>query len=105
VSEAIQKEKRWIASSLSLLAMTQVLLPAARNVRVLQIQCPSEKRAREMRERRLRPQPRVQSKKAHELVTTVTPAVPAFPAAMVLTAYSRLSPVIGLFVTVIPEKR
>jgi hypothetical protein len=62
---------------------------------------PSEIRGRgKCAGRRLRPQPRVQSKKAHELVTTVTPAVPAFPARMVLTAYSKLSPAIGLFVTV-----
>jgi hypothetical protein len=35
-------------------------------------------------------------KKAHELVTTVAPEHPAFPHAMVLTAYFVLSPVIGL---------
>jgi hypothetical protein len=40
-------------------------------------------------------------KKHTSVVTTVTPALPAFPARMVLTAYSRLSPAIGLFVTVI----
>src|ERR1700720_3414001 len=37
------------------------------------------------------------SKKTRELVTTRTPEHPAFPHAMVLTAYFVLSPVIGLF--------
>jgi hypothetical protein len=32
--------------------------------------------------------------------TTGTPSDPAFPARLVLTAYSTLSPAIGLFVTV-----
>ena len=44
----------------------------------------------------LHPQPRVRNKKAHELVTTGTQGRPAFPHAMVLTAYSVLSPVTGL---------
>jgi hypothetical protein len=43
------------------------------------------------------PQPRVRNKKAHELVTTVTPESPGIPRAMVLTAYNVLSPVTGLF--------
>jgi hypothetical protein len=47
--------------------------------------------------RTMRPQPRVQMKKAHEQVTTVTPVSPDIPRAMVLTAYSVLSPVTGLF--------
>jgi hypothetical protein len=47
----------------------------------------------------------VQSKKAHELVTTGSPDIPAFPARMVLTVSFVLSPVIGRFVTVTPEKR
>jgi hypothetical protein len=47
--------------------------------------------------RTMRPQPRVQMKKAHEQVTTVTPDSPGIPRAMVLTAYIVLSPVIGLF--------
>jgi hypothetical protein len=46
--------------------------------------------------RPLRPQPRVQCKKAHELVTTVTPEKPGIPYAMVLTVSFVLSPVIGL---------
>jgi len=45
---------------------------------------------------RSHPQPRMQSKKAYELVTTGPPAYPAFPHAMVLTAYFALFPVIGL---------
>ena len=44
----------------------------------------------------LHPQPRVRNKKAHELVTTGTQGRPALPHAMVLTAYSVLSPVTGL---------
>jgi hypothetical protein len=51
------------------------------------------------------PQPHVQSKKAHELVTTGSPHIPAFPARLVLTVSFVLSPVIGRFVTVAPEKR
>jgi hypothetical protein len=43
----------------------------------------------------------VQSKKAHELVTTGSPNIPAFPARMVLTVSFVLSPVIGLLVTVV----
>ena len=35
--------------------------------------------------------------KAHALVTTVTPETPGIPRAMVLTVYSVLSPVTGLF--------
>jgi hypothetical protein len=46
--------------------------------------------------RPLRPQPRVQNKKAHEQVTTVTPESPGIPRAMVLTVSFVLSPVIGL---------
>jgi hypothetical protein len=42
----------------------------------------------------------VQSRKAHELVTTGSPNIPAFPARMVLTVSFVLSPVIGRFVTV-----
>jgi hypothetical protein len=42
------------------------------------------------------PQPRVRSKKAHELVTTGQPNIPAFPARMVLTVSFGLSLVIGL---------
>jgi hypothetical protein len=44
----------------------------------------------------MHPQPRVQSKKAHELVTTGSPVHTGIPCAMVLTAYSVLSLVIGL---------
>src|SRR4051812_19088944 len=46
------------------------------------------------------PQPRMQSKKAYELVTTGKPDDPAFPHAMVLTVSFVISPVIGLVVTV-----
>src|SRR4051812_20596083 len=42
------------------------------------------------------PQPRMQSKKAYELVTTGKPDDPAFPHAMVLTVSFVISPVIGL---------
>src|SRR3954453_18713375 len=42
------------------------------------------------------PQPRMQSKKAYELVTTGRPDYPAFPHAMVLTGSFVISPVIGL---------
>jgi hypothetical protein len=51
----------------------------------------------------MRPQPRVRNKKAHELVTTGSPVSPGIPRAMVLTDYSELSPVTGLFATVIDE--
>jgi hypothetical protein len=45
----------------------------------------------------LHPQPRVQNRSEHtSVVTTGTPVHPAFPHAMVLTAYFVLSPVIGL---------
>jgi hypothetical protein len=47
------------------------------------------------------PQPRVQSKKAHEIVTTVTPDTPGIPYAMVLTVSFVLSRVIGFVVTLI----
>jgi hypothetical protein len=48
--------------------------------------------------RQRHPRPRVRKWKAHELVTTVTAGNhPAFPHAMVLTAYFVLSSVIGLF--------
>jgi hypothetical protein len=47
----------------------------------------------------------MQNKKAHELVTTVTPDSPGIPRAMVLTDYSELSPVTGLFATVIGVTR
>ena len=43
------------------------------------------------------PQPRVQRWKAHELVTTGSPKHSGIPCAMVLAAYSTLSPAIGLF--------
>src|SRR3954451_13817022 len=46
------------------------------------------------------PQPRMQSKKAYELVTTGRPEYPAFPHAMVLTVSFVISPVIGFVVTV-----
>src|SRR3954454_2676786 len=42
------------------------------------------------------PQPRMQSKKAYELVTTGKAGVPGIPHATVLTVSSALSPVIGL---------
>src|SRR4051794_20310913 len=42
------------------------------------------------------PQPRMQSKKAYELVTTGKPDDPAFPHAVVLTVSFVISPVIGL---------
>src|SRR5215212_5653588 len=45
----------------------------------------------------MRPQPRMQNKKAYEIVTTVTPATSGIPRAMVLTVSSALSPVIGLY--------
>jgi hypothetical protein len=48
----------------------------------------------------MHPQPRVQSKKAHELITTGSPEQSDFPCAMVLTAYNALSPVTGSFATV-----
>jgi hypothetical protein len=44
----------------------------------------------------MRPQPRVRNEKAHEQVTTVTPASPGIPYAMVLTVSFVLSPVTGL---------
>jgi hypothetical protein len=47
----------------------------------------------------------VQIKKHPELVTTVTPDRSSIPRAMVLTAYSTLSPAIGLFVTVTSAMR
>src|SRR3954454_17543122 len=42
------------------------------------------------------PQPRMQNKKAYELVTTGKPDTPAFPHAVVLTVSFVISPVIGL---------
>ena len=46
----------------------------------------------------MHPQPRVQSDRKHtSVVTTVTPETPGIPRAMVLTAYTALSPVTGLF--------
>jgi hypothetical protein len=54
-----------------------------------------------MRERRLRPQPRVQSKKAHERSHHGHTGCPGISRANGFTAYSRLSPAIGLLVTVI----
>jgi len=42
------------------------------------------------------PQPHVQSKKAHELVTTGSPHIPAFPARLVLTVSFVLAPETGL---------
>ena len=49
---------------------------------------------------RRHPQPRVRKIKAHEQVTTGSPNDPAFPARVVLTVSSVLSPVSGLVVTV-----
>jgi hypothetical protein len=46
------------------------------------------------------PQPRVQHKKAHELVTTVTPGSPGIPRAMVLTPITRSPRCPGLLATV-----
>jgi hypothetical protein len=53
--------------------------------------------------RPMHPQPRVRygSKYAHEYSQRATGNHPAFPHAMVLTAYIALSPVIGFLVTVI----
>jgi flagellar biogenesis protein FliO len=48
----------------------------------------------------MHPQSRVQSKKAHEVVTTSSPEQTGIPRAMVLTAYFVLSPAIGFVVTV-----
>src|SRR5258706_5330608 len=45
----------------------------------------------------LHPQPRVRSVESTRVFTTVAPEHPAFPHAMVLTAYVVLSPVTGLF--------
>src|SRR5882757_7075861 len=45
----------------------------------------------------LHPQPRVRSVESTRVFTTVAPEHPAFPHAMVLTAYFVLSPVTGLF--------
>src|SRR5258706_9368575 len=45
----------------------------------------------------LHPQPRVRSVESTRVFTTVAPDHPAFPHAMVLTAYVVLSPVTGLF--------
>ena len=50
--------------------------------------------------RSMRPQPRVQDRKTHELVTTVTPETPGIPRAMVLTVSFVLSLVTGLFATI-----
>jgi hypothetical protein len=46
---------------------------------------------------------RAKIKKHTSIVTTVTPEQPGIPRAMVLTSYSVLSPVIGLFDTVADE--
>jgi hypothetical protein len=39
----------------------------------------------------MHPQPRMQNKKAHEIVTTVTPDTPGIPRAMVLRLIARSS--------------
>ena len=59
-------------------------------------------RAREMRRRRLRPQPCVQNRKHTSVVTTVTPAIPAFPATMVLR-FPSCSPRRSGFVVSVPS--
>ena len=48
---------------------------------------------------------RAKTKKHTSKVTTGTPKQADIPCAMALTTYSTLFPAIGLFVTVIPEKR
>src|SRR5579872_2820344 len=53
----------------------------------------------------LHPQPRVQNEKAHEQVTTGPPDAIRLSLRDGFTAYSALSPAIGLVVTVPPEKR
>jgi hypothetical protein len=55
--------------------------------------------------RSLRPQPRMQNKKAYELVTTVTSDSPDIPRAMVLTSYRVLSPVIRVCLTPSPADK
>ena len=54
--------------------------------------------------RTMHPQPRMQNKKAYELVTTVTPDTPGIPYAMVLTVSFVISPVIGLFLSPSPAE-
>jgi hypothetical protein len=49
----------------------------------------------------MHPQPRVRNNKAHELATTGSPQQSGIPCAMVLTVSFVLSPVTGLFATVI----
>jgi hypothetical protein len=53
----------------------------------------------------MRPQPCVRKQKHTSKVTTDHTGTPGIPRAMVLTVSFALFPVIGLFVTVIPEKR
>ena len=50
--------------------------------------------------RQAHPQPRTQSKKTRELVTTGPPKSPGIPCAMVLTAYFVLFPETGFVVSV-----
>jgi hypothetical protein len=67
--------------------------PAARCARALPVTFrPPIERACGTPGARCTPRPRVQSKKAHELETTVTPATSGVPHAMVLAAYVVLSP-------------
>jgi hypothetical protein len=70
---------------------------AAPCVRVLPVVCASERsEGAGNAGRAMRPQPRMQNKKAYEHSPTVTPASPGIPRAMVLTVSFVLSPVIGL---------
>src|SRR6202023_1585149 len=76
---------------------THLRLPAARNARVMHDPVPSENRGR--RESRVPVAPAASCAKCRKhtsVVTTSSPEHPAFPHAMVLTAYFALSPVTGL---------
>jgi hypothetical protein len=111
-SEAIHRsasaDHAWIASSL-LLAMTAAMFnPPSRRCERTRLHIPAARLRPGACMKlspnegvgnagcRSHPQPRMQNKKAYELVTTGPPAYPAFPHAMVLTAYFALFPVIGL---------
>src|SRR5437868_9787268 len=109
-SEAIHgsasPDRRWIASSLSLLAMTTLMpcvLPHTsafsrrENARALPTVTLEKIKGAGNAGRAMRPQPRMQNKKHTSIVTTVTPERPGIPRAMVLTVSFVISPVIGLF--------
>jgi hypothetical protein len=86
--------KDWIASlTLAMTSPSDMTSPShgARAPGFCKNSCSLLNRGRRECRAPMHPQPRVQSKKAHELVTTGSPVHTGIPCAMVLTAYSALS--------------